>query len=237
MNKCLLVFIGESFRLGNQGNRNIGSTESFDEQIKACKSHISFIQHICTTYNYDVSVYISTYSTQFNDQLLSIYENYLLGHTIYKDLIGLNKLFHNSLNKINDIYIYDFVLYIRIDVFLKDYFKQVFNPCNIILYPSICFIPHHIINNHPRVNDILLYIPKKYYNYIKNIDLGHNLWSVLMDTTDLTYNDMDCMLHTFHDSDSYKDHNPIYNIVNREESKITVTKDQIFNKNNYLGKK
>lgn len=34
MNGCILFF-GESFRLGGQGNRNTGSDESYNEQIKA----------------------------------------------------------------------------------------------------------------------------------------------------------------------------------------------------------
>ena len=36
----------------------------------------------------------------------------------------------------------------------------------------------------------------------------------------LTYEDMDTIINTFHDSDSNKDFNPLYKIVNRPESNV-----------------
>ena len=45
----------------------------------------------------------------------------------------------------------------------------------------------------------------------------------------LKYDDLDTMLRTFHDSDSAKDFNPLYYIVNRRQSHVHHTKD-IFNK-------
>lgn len=41
------------------------------------------------------------------------------------------------------------------------------------------------------------------------------------------------MINTFHDSNSAKDWNPLYYIVNREESSIFHTKDEIFDKFNF----
>ena len=38
------------------------------------------------------------------------------------------------------------------------------------------------------------------------------------------------MIHTYHDSDSYKDYNPLYYIVNRPESKETHSNGYIFDK-------
>ena len=40
------------------------------------------------------------------------------------------------------------------------------------------------------------------------------------------------MINTFHDSDSFKDYNPLYYIVNRSESTIQHTTD-IFDKFNF----
>ena len=39
-----------------------------------------------------------------------------------------------------------------------------------------------------------------------------------MNDTDLTYDDLNVMLETLHDSDSEKDYNPLYRIVNRPQS-------------------
>ena len=231
----LILFIGESFRLGNQGTRNIGSKESYSEQIKACESHIYFIKHIIQKFQLNsISVFISSYNTQFNNQLLSIYNNYLIGNIFYDNTIGLNNLFHKSLSKIEYTEKYDFILYIRIDLFLKEHFINVFNPfADIILFPTICWVLCNKHINHPRVNDTILFIPKKYYKYINNIIICHESWFELIHKTDLTYDDMGTMINTYHDSDSFKDYNPLYYIVNRKESNIFHSEGFVFNKYNF----
>ena len=232
----LILFLGESFRLGNQGTRNRGNRESYEEQIKACNSHIQFIEHIKNKFQMNLlSVYISSYNTQYDVNLLSIYEKYLIGHTLYEDVIGLNALFHNTINKIENIDNYDFILFIRIDLYLKEHFMNIFDPTiDKILFPTICWKKDSIYNNHPRVNDMMLFIPKKYYSYIKNIDICHESWNNIINNTNLTYENMDTMIHTFHDSDSYKDYNPLYKIVNREETTIFHSEGYIFDKYNLL---
>ena len=123
-------------------------------------------------------------------------------------------------------------MYIRIDLYLKPFFMDIFNPTiNKILFPSICYLPHHKAFDDPRVNDTMLFIPNKYYNYIKNIQLGHDTWYILIKDTNLKYDDLDVILNTYHDSDSEKDFNPIYYIVNRIENKTFHSKNYIFDKN------
>ena len=101
------------------------------------------------------------------------------------------------------------------------------------MWPSICFKPHHKVGNHPRINDTMIFIPKKYYKYIQYIHWygdGHNQWSDLIKNSNLKYDDLDTMLNTFHDSDSAKDFNPIYYIINRPESNIHHTNGELFDK-------
>jgi hypothetical protein len=231
----LIIFLGESFRLGQQNTRCRGGTESFVEQIKACNSHIDFIEHIICKHSLNsISVFISTYNTEFDDDLLSIYKKYLIGKELYDDVIGLENLFRKSINKVENIDSYDFVLYIRIDLFLKEHFKEIFDPTiNMILFPTICFIHEHKYNNHPRVNDTMLFIPKKYFAYLNKMSIGHSAWHDLVVCEDLTYDDMDTMIETYHDSDSYKDLNPIYYIVNRNQSNDFHSKGHIFDKHNF----
>ena len=237
----LILFIGESFRLGGQGNRNRGTPESYKEQIKACNSHINFIEHSIQKFKLNsMSVFISTYNTQFDIELLLRYNKYLIGKTIYNDVIGLNNLFNKSLNEIKNIEKYDFISYIRIDLYLKQYFIDTFNPTlNTIVFPTICW--HHdsicwLYNGDskkvalPRVNDMTLFIPKKYYNYIQQINIGHNAWYDLVKNANMTYNDFDVMIDTYHDSDSFKDYNPLYYIVNRAENTKFSSEGHIFNK-------
>jgi hypothetical protein len=231
----LIIFLGESFRIGQQHTRNRGSIESYSEQIKASNSHIVFIEHIIQKFQLNsISLFLSSYNTQYDNDLLMIYNKYLLGYKLYDNVIGLNNLFHNSINSIENIEKYDFILYIRIDLYLKEYFLNCFDPTiNMILFPTICWIYASRIGNHPRVNDTILFIPKKYYKYIEKIRICHDTWYELINTTNLTYDDLDVMINTYHDSDSFKDYNPLYYIVNRCENKNWHSKEYIFNKHNF----
>ena len=229
----LIIFIGESFRLGGQYTRNRGNKESCSEQINACYSHIHFIEHIIQKFQFNsISVFVSSYTTPYENDLLTIYKKYLLGYNLYDDVIGLNNLFHHSIHSIENIEKYDFILYIRIDLYLKQEFFNCFNPrWNTILFPTVCG-KCDPVRKHPRVNDMMLFIPNKYYKYIQKIIIGHDTWSDLFDTTDLTYNDFDTMINTYHDSDSFKEYNPLYYIVNRPENKMWHNEGRIFHKYN-----
>ena len=63
MKGCLILF-GESFRLGGQGNRNIGSNTSYTEQINAINSQIFLLKSL-NNKNVAMDVYISSYETTF----------------------------------------------------------------------------------------------------------------------------------------------------------------------------
>jgi hypothetical protein len=239
MNKVLFLFIGESFRTGCQGSRVIGNPKSINGQINASSSHIRFIEHIKQKFNINsIKVYLNTYKTKYFNEILKIYEPYLLEYTSHDNVIGLNNLFHDSINKINkkqNIEEYDFIFYIRIDLFLKYYFYDLFIPdSDKILFPSICWINCHMTHDrHPRPSDMMIYIPKKMFKNIKYIDVGHMIWQILINNG-LTYNDMDTMISTYHDSDSNKDFNPMYKIVNRPECMIFHSEGYIFDKYNSM---
>ena len=100
---------------------------------------------------------------------MAIYDKYLIGSTFQQTLIGLTNIFHNTLLNTKNINLidYDFIFYIRIDLFLKDYLLKVIDITkNKILFPSICWGKKCIIKNYPRVNDMMMFIPKKYYVFI-----------------------------------------------------------------------
>ena len=231
MNSLLILF-GESFRLGGQGNRNRGSEESYKEQINASLSHIKFIESLKKN-NINMTVSINSYTTKFNNSLDEIYKSVLVDSEYYENLIGMNKLIHNCIDRITNINNYDFILCMRIDLFLKDKFFEIFNPySDKILFPSVCFKPAHKCGLHPRVNDTMMFIPKKYFDFIKKFQLGHKSWHDLIVYHKLSYEDLDMMLNTYHDSDSAKDFNPIYYIVNRNVNNYHKTKE-IFDKYNF----
>lgn len=230
MNSLLILF-GESFRLGH-GGRNRGSDASYKQQINASLSHIKFIESLKKK-NINITVSINSYTTKFDNSLNELYKSVLYDSKYYENLIGQANLIHKCIDRITNINNYDFILCMRIDLFLKDKFLEIFNPySDKILFPSVCFKPHHKCGIHPRVNDMMMFIPKKYFNFIRKIKLSHNSWMELIDRYKLTYEDLDMMLNTYHDSDSGKDFNPIYYIVNRPEVTTHKTKE-IFDKYNF----
>jgi hypothetical protein len=231
MNGCI-IFFGESFRLGCQNNRNTGSSESYDEQIKAAYSHIFFIKDL-NSKDVNIDVYISSYKNKFTDDLIRVYKDILIGYDIYKDLIGCKNLIHNSIKKIS-IEKYDFLLFMRIDIFLKNKFIEIFDHnWDKIMWPTICFKPYHKCGIHPRVNDMMCFFPKKYFKYLEYLYFnpsGHYQWAYFIENTDLKYDSLDTMINTYHDSDSFKDFNPLYYIVNRPETSIHHNKEDLFDK-------
>lgn len=233
MKNSLLILFGESFRLGGQGNRNRGSEQSYEGQIKAAQTHINFISNLKQK-NINMVVSINSYTTQYESHLINIYKDVLYDYVFYDNLLGQNKLIHNCVERINTND-FDFVLCMRVDLFLKDKFMEIFNPdSDKILFPSVCFEPHHKVGIHPRVSDMMMYVPKKHLNFFKEnkYNLNHDTWYNLVEKYNYNYNDLDMMLNTYHDSDSAKDYNPIYYIVNRPENIHHRTK-KIFDKYNF----
>ena len=230
--KGLIIIIGESFRLGGQGTRVRGVPESYDQQINACNSHTKFLNNLKTKFNCDASIYLSTYDTKYNDNLLEIYKDHLVGHKIYENPIGLSQLFKNSVmdNK-NNLQNYDIILYFRVDLFLKDHFTDIFDPnWTTIRFPTICWKRDSVYNCKPRVNDMMLFIPKQFFDHLDNIPICHETWYILSNELHISDNDMDVMINTYHDSDSEKDLNPLYYIVNRSESTTWHSENEIFTK-------
>ena len=229
--KGMLILFGESYRLGGQHSRNIGADESYNEQMNASKSHIDFIENLKEK-DCSIDLCITSYTTKFDENLKSVYKNYLIKSNFYDNLIGPDNLIHNTLNDIADIDQYNFLLIMRIDIYLKTKFIEIFNiNWDKILFPCCGFI--HKFNMHPRVNDMMAYIPKKYYKYTKNIVWGHGMWYYFMKTTDLTYDDLDTMIHTFHNSNTEHDFNPLYYIVNRHRTVAFHSQGQVFDKYNF----
>ena len=234
--KGLFLFIGEAFRFGSQNTKIRGIEQSYEEQIKASKSHVQLIKKIEEKYQLEKSdVVINSYNTQYNEDLLKIYNEFLINCTFNISLIGLNNLFHNCIHDIQNSEIYDFVFYIRIDLFLKDLFFEIIDiNQDKILFPSICWFKDCMYKSYPRINDMMIFIPKQYYSKIQYINVYHDAWYKLVKCGNMKNEDLDLIINTFHDSDSEKDYNPLYYIVNRDESTTWHSPGKIFNKNDFL---
>ena len=171
---------------------------------------------------------VITYTTSYDSLLKEIYSP--LYSIFFKHVIGYNELFEIAKKTIiqNNLS-YDFILTLRIDLLLKQEFMNRFNPnWSTIRYPFICWTKDsHTKNNYPRISDTMVFIPKKYF--ISSISLNHESWEELCQRG-FGYSDIDVMIETYHDSDSSKDYNPLYTIVNRNKNDTWHSPNQRFDK-------
>jgi hypothetical protein len=237
--KGLFIIIGECFREGGQNSRVNETGFGIMQQYKACCSHKKFFDSL----KIDYDVIINTYNVMNQELLVDTYDNYcnkfifnselddltnfenISSNTLIKNnnikLVGLSKLFNQCIKEYHTDD-YDFVFYFRIDLFLKDKFIETFNVSwNKIMFPSICIKPFHINKlGDNRVNDTMMFIPKKYNMVLKNIEISHNSVSFLKSIYNLNMSMIGYMLSTYYDSDSAKHWNPIYYIAGRPERDI-----------------
>jgi hypothetical protein len=229
MKKFVVFFIGASFRTGGQWSIIRGQPDSYNEQKEACNSHIDFLNFVKEKYQYEADIVVGTYDTPYTNELKEWYSTYTDAgiFNFYDDLVGLTSLFHRSFSSIEEkLEEYDFILYIRIDLILKEYFKRVFNPFdNQIKFTGVCFSRYHAEYGSPRIVDMIMFYPKKYYDkhILSIIPIGHETWWWIKNRSNNDLIEMDLYTKTLHDSDSFKDWNPLYKIANRPEN--TVWKD------------
>jgi hypothetical protein len=233
--RCQIIFIGESFRFGSSGNRNRDSRQGYIQQKVASFSHNIFFKSLAEK-GITVSVIIATYKTKYEYDLKEWYKDWDVKYQFYHDLIGIENLANNSIKDIENIFKFDFIFVSRIDLFLKKYFINNFNPFSTkITFPSICWVHDSVYKNLPRVNDTMLFIPKQYFDkIITKTYLSHEAWYYFQKHYNLNNNDFDTMLETYHDSDSEKDYNPLYYIVARQENHHWHSPNWVINKETFL---
>jgi hypothetical protein len=232
--KGLVLILGESFRTGGQFSRVRGLPESYPEQMKACSTHIKFFEHLKKKYNCDTDVYLVSYTTQFDDDLISVYKDRLINSRFYDTTtpLGLNPLLRTAARETN-LRLYDFVLYLRVDLFLKDVFFDIFNPnWDCLRYPFLLWKKDCIIGGKPKNTDMLIFIPRRLFQFIPQLIIGHDSW--LMLSMILDDSNIDFMIDTLHDSNSQNDWNPLYYIVNRPQSEEWFSRGMLFKRDMFL---
>lgn len=229
MNKRKGVFclLGASFRSGPQGSVVMGVPNAVEEQRLACQTHCVFLDSVIK--DIDVKLVVMTYSTQYNDILKEYYDKYNPTYVFLDDLIGYENIFKKSVEEARNVEDADFYFFQRIDIILKQqYLEKVYFTDDKIMYPGVCWItsflnpkriPHHktFKTNRHRVIDLLLHVPKKFFHglYEDKIKLLHETCDFMDEDM---YENTWFYLDTYHDSDSYKDRNPLYKIANRAET-------------------
>lgn len=215
----IFALIGESFRYGKNGSRARGNIkDTINKQITASWGHVYFKRYIEKKYNTKIEFMLFVYSHEYNHLLNDIY-NPVYVHK-QDSLVGQNKMLQTVLRHVNEnIFIF------RIDMFLKRNLFEVFNPFwNEIRYPCILSEKAMKVKARyfPAVNDVCIFVPKHLkkdtINVLKSIypEAGHSFMKRYMDDK-YPMENINLMINTLHDSDSYKDWNPLYYFIGRPQ--------------------
>ena len=211
--KGALVILGTFFREGLQFDNKKDTDSSFETQKKATESHVRFAKH------FKMDILIHAYPTKWENELKNWYSESTYTYTVHPEKYDVLEQLLNKCEISNE---YDYIFVIRSDLFLKDLLFEKFNPnWQRIMFPSICWAQNATVKDDrtgellPRVSDTMLFVPQK---YIKNpMFMSHDAW---LDYIKIGVFEMNFILDTFHDSDSFKDFNPLYYFVGRPECQV-----------------
>ena len=223
--KCLIVYYGGAFRDGNIGTTKHDTIYGYDAQERASITH-SKLKKVLNKKGYQTDILINTRTTKYTHKLEDWYSPFnMIINTLSEKIHGKDFMIQSSIKNINklDKNEYDFILFIRIDLFLKPEFYNVLDTesdkINFLANnynPKNC---NHIINKNPEIVDLILLIPKKYYYILdKNFNLNHNSWSYYKAKYKLNDSDMGFMSDMKFDSNTYIDKNPFYVMSSRDEN-------------------
>jgi hypothetical protein len=227
--KGLICYYGGAFREGGNLSSLQDTNNSYNGQYYATQTHLKLTEFVKSK-GYDVDTLINTYHSKYEKNLSNWYKPYeILLNKLNKKLTSTNgrdKLIKASVQNIKNLTPdnYDFVLFIRIDLFLKPGFFDILdiesNKINFIAnnYDTNTCITHNDKKD-PVIVDLFVFIPKKYFYILdNNFKLTHDSWSYYKKMYKLTDNDLGFMTDNIFDSNSYRDINQYYLMVSRKEN-------------------
>jgi hypothetical protein len=212
-----LCLLGQPFR---KGRGDGGSQEVYNDQMNAIETHLQFIEST----GFDCSVFMNVETTQYNEELKKVYNQYLEGalfrHKTTEELVVSRKKQMDDVMKLFDRNDYNFIFFLRIDIYLKQKFIDMFEFTNKIKFPFVtesAFTGNKTSEGNVRLCDMFMSIPKKHYNLL-DIDkcIFHEDAS---DDMKIQNENIEVVVDTMHDGDSGKRWNPLYYITGREEYK------------------
>jgi len=224
--KGLICYYGGAFREGGNLSTLQDTAKGYDSQYYATQTHMK-LKDSLNKKGYDIDTMINTRSTMYKNDLYKWYNPFnALFNNIDKKVNGKNIMIKNAVYNINNLNKddYDFILFLRIDLFLKPDFFNILN----IESEKINFIANNYDTNtcithsktkDPVVVDLILFVPKKYFYILdQNFKLEHDSWSYYKKMYKLSDNDLSFMTNEIFDSNSYRDINNYYLMGSRKEN-------------------
>lgn len=231
MPSCAVVLRGESFRFGRQDTRIRGIPEAVEDQMAACRSHLRICDRL-KEMGVTPSLFLTTYTTPYDDKLLEVYAPYLVKHQILAEIGPIQHVnVKVSVGLVDDLSAFDYVIILRVDMCFKDEFFDIFRlDENRILFISVCWYKAcRTPRGLPRVVDTYYCFPKNMFPYLLAAQQNSRIYGhECVEYFGLQPPQYDFLTYIFLDSDSFKDKNPYYRIVNRGESKIFNSPGKLF---------
>jgi len=212
-NKALFLAIGEAFRQGRHTTIR-GTPESYEGQKAASFSHVNFIEFLEKKHNIKIDVIINSYNTQYDSDLINWYNRNLLKYKLRKNLIGWFEIYETGIDLIENTN-YDFIFVHRIDILFKSYLNKVFKiESQKVIYPTLVNGWGNI-----RPNDTMMFVPQKFFNLVFSKKLKCNHYTLETMKRSFLAKNVDYFMKGVWNSDTSKQWNPLYRIVNRFEPK------------------
>lgn len=217
-NKGLFLTIGAAFRMGGCGNQSVGDHKSYPEQKLASVSQVNFINFLESKYNINIEMIINSYTTQFDDELINWYGHHVIKYFFHPKLIGWSNIYKTAIDLIENQE-YDFIFIHRIDIVLKSHLKNVINiKSQKVTFPAKVHWWWLGKDGRHRPCDLMMFVPQKFFPLIFNNKLQCNHYALESMPQSFSKH-LDYYISGFWDSDSLKQWNPLYRIVNRFEPK------------------
>jgi hypothetical protein len=225
--KCLLVYYGGSFREGNIGSTTTDTDYGYEAQKNASITHAK-LKRVLNKKGFQTDIIINTRHTDYKKELMKWYNPFdIIINNIPLKLHGKDYMIQSAIKNIDKLnkQDYDFILFIRIDLFLKPEFYNVLNTeSDKINFLANNYSPKNCNNKQkgsPEIVDLFIFIPKKYYYILDNkFNLNHDSWSYYKKNYKLSDSDMAFMSDMMFDSNSSIDKNPFYVMSSRDENKV-----------------
>lgn len=219
--RCLLVVSGESFRSGGQVSRKRdNNSDTIEKQRLASYSHVRIINYLKTKFNIDTDIFINTYelNPECDELLLKIYGSNVIYSNFRKTPASRCEEFHaqtNSFVSELDLSPYEFILFVRIDFYIKEYFLSRFTKIDDkIRYGLLDYGTLGILHD-------LVYMPKRYFNLI-NVDIYSNFRNPHNGADYVSrmvgIHAIDHFINSYHSLSTNLNWNPIFTNVDRAES-------------------
>jgi hypothetical protein len=224
--KCLIVYYGGSFREGNIGSTLSDTKYGYETQKHASITHAK-LKKVLNEKGYQSDILVNTRDTVYKKDLMNWYNPFnIILNNLPKELHGKDIMIQNCIKNINKLNKeeYNFILFIRIDLFLKpDFYKILDTESNKIMFMANNYDTNSCETkdkNDPVIVDLFLFIPKKYYYILDNkFNLNHNSWTFYKKNYKLTNEDMKFMTNDIFDSNSFRENNKYYIMSSRKENK------------------